>query len=105
MKTLYLECKMGAAGDMLAAALYELLPEGASKDKSFIRMCDFMGISPGQCCAMGDFDNDMKMMEASGLSVAMANAPEYMRRAADYVTDTNNNDGVAKAIEKLFLEE
>jgi hydroxymethylpyrimidine pyrophosphatase-like HAD family hydrolase len=67
-------------------------------------MCRIMGIDPAECCTFGDFDNDLPMMEPSGISVAMANAPDYVRESADMVTDTNNNDGVAKALKTLFLE-
>lgn len=86
-----------------ARDIYELLPADNNKGKSFLKLCSFMNISPEECCALGDFDNDLPMLEASGLSIAMANAPEYIREKADYVTDTNNNDGVAKALNSLFL--
>ena len=45
----------------------------------------------------------MTMIEYAGLGVAMENAVEKVKQAADYVTDTNENDGVAKAIEKFAL--
>jgi hydroxymethylpyrimidine pyrophosphatase-like HAD family hydrolase len=52
---------------------------------------------------LGDYDNDMPMIKAAGLGVAMGNALEKVKAAADYVTDTNDNDGVGKAIEKFVL--
>ena len=87
-----------------ARNIYEILPVGTNKGSSFLRMCRIMGIDPAECCTFGDFDNDLPMMEPSGISVAMANAPDYVRESADMVTDTNNNDGVAKALKTLFLE-
>ena len=87
-----------------AGNIYELLPVGANKGSAFLRLCDIMKISPLECCTLGDFDNDLPMLEASGISVAMLNAPDYVRDKADIVTDTNNNDGVAKALKMLFLD-
>jgi len=48
--------------------------------------------------AIGDSENDLTMIEYSGLGVAMGNAAEIVKEKADYITDTNGNDGVAKAI-------
>lgn len=86
-----------------ARDIYEILPENNNKGKSFLKLCDIMGIAPSECCALGDFDNDLPMLKAAGISVAVANAPSRIRDAVDYVTDTNNNDGVAKALNKIFL--
>ncbi len=44
------------------------------------------------------------MIEEAGLSVVMGNAPDFIKEYGDYITDTNENDGVAKAIEKFILE-
>ncbi|MBQ6540044.1 MAG: HAD family phosphatase [Oscillospiraceae bacterium] len=86
-----------------ASNIYEILPSGVNKGSSFLRMCRIMGLDPSEVCTFGDFDNDLPMMESSGLSVAMKNAPDYVRARADMVTDTNNDEGVAKAIRRLFL--
>ena len=51
--------------------------------------------------AFGDGSNDLSMIRAAGTGVAMANADQALKDAADYVTDTNDNDGVAKAIERF----
>lgn len=59
-------------------------------------------IDPLEAIAIGDNFNDMDMIEFAGCGVAMGNAPDAVRAAADYVTDTNNNDGVYKAIIKLM---
>ena len=53
--------------------------------------------------ALGDYENDEDMLRAAGLGVAMGNASEYLKNLADAVTDTNDNDGVAKAIEQFAL--
>ena len=51
--------------------------------------------------AMGDGENDIPMLNICGLSVAMGNAMENVKKNVDYITDTNKNDGVAKAIRKF----
>lgn len=48
--------------------------------------------------AIGDNFNDKEMIEFAGVGIAMGNAPDEVKNVADYVTDTNNNDGVAKAL-------
>jgi len=53
--------------------------------------------------AIGDNYNDKGMIEFAGMGIAMGNAPEEIKLAADYVTDTNNNDGVAKALHHHFF--
>lgn len=86
-----------------ARDIYELLPENNNKGKSFLKLCDIMSIDPSECCALGDFDNDLPMLNAAGISVAVDNAPSRIKDVVDFVTDTNNNDGVAKALNKIFL--
>lgn len=60
-------------------------------------------ISPAEVIAIGDSFNDLSMIRYAGLGVAMGNSPEEIREQADFVTDTNDNDGVAKVIERFVL--
>ena len=53
--------------------------------------------------AFGDGDNDTVMLQEVGFGVAMGNAEEQVKRAADYITLTNDEEGVAEAIEKFVL--
>lgn len=53
--------------------------------------------------AMGDANNDLEMIEFAGLGIAMGNANEQVKAIAQDITDTNENNGVAKAIEKHIL--
>ena len=53
--------------------------------------------------ACGDGYNDLSMIQFAGLGVAMANAVLPVRNAADYVTLSNNDDGVAQVVEKFLL--
>ena len=48
--------------------------------------------------AVGDTENDLSIVEAAHIGVAMGNATDQLKEHADYITDTNENDGVAKAI-------
>ena len=52
---------------------------------------------------MGDAGNDLHMIEYAGMGIAMGNAFEEVKKAANYITASNNEDGVAKAIEKFIL--
>ena len=62
-----------------------------------------MGITLDQVITMGDAGNDLHMIECAGMGVAMGNAFEEVKKAANYITDSNEDDGVAKAIEKFVL--
>ena len=52
--------------------------------------------------AIGDSNNDYPMLQYAGIGVAMGNASERIKSVAQFVTDDNENDGVAKAIEKVL---
>ncbi len=81
----------------------EVNPKGVNKASALKKVCDEIGITMNNVMAVGDSLNDIKMIQQAGLGVAMGNAQEAIKNVADHVTDTNNNDGVAKAIEKFVL--
>lgn len=81
----------------------EILHPLATKKHALGVLARRFGIAPEEIMACGDSYNDLDMLEFAGLGIAMGNAPEDIKKKADYVTDTNNNDGVAKAIEKYLL--
>ena len=64
---------------------------------------DLSNIDRDEIMACGDGDNDLEMLKAVGFGVAMGNAEESVKAVADYVTDTNEEEGVAKAVEKFAL--
>lgn len=78
----------------------ELNPKGISKASGIMEICNLLGITMDQVVAMGDSQNDLTMIKESGLGIAMGNAQDVVKLAADTVTDTNQEDGVAKAIQK-----
>ncbi len=81
----------------------EVMDPKGSKSNAVRFLIDRMKISSHEIIAMGDNYNDREMIEFAGMGVAMGNAPDEIKAAADFVTDTNNNDGVRKALELLFI--
>jgi hydroxymethylpyrimidine pyrophosphatase-like HAD family hydrolase len=74
-----------------------------SKAQAIQLLIERFGIDKKETIAIGDNYNDKGMIEFAGLGIAMGNAPEEIKLIADYVTDTNNNDGVAKALHHYFF--
>ena len=62
-----------------------------------------MGVSYEETLAIGDSSSDLAIIKACGIGVAMGNAPEQIKAAADYVTDLNTANGLAKALRKFAL--
>lgn len=83
---------------------WEINSEGTDKGSALLKLGEILGIKREEIMACGDGMNDKVMLEAVGLGVAMANADEDVKAVADYVTDSNDEDGVAKAIEKFALK-
>ena len=77
----------------------------ASKGNAVKALLDKYNISEKELICIGDNENDMSMIELAGLGIAMGNAIPKIKNIADYITDTNRNDGVAKAINKFILKE
>ncbi|HLR60891.1 MAG TPA: Cof-type HAD-IIB family hydrolase [Lentibacillus sp.] len=83
----------------------EVNPKGVSKASALKKVCEEIGITMDNVLAAGDSLNDIKMIQEAGVGVAMGNAQEAIKNVADYITDTNNQDGVGKAIEKFVLQD
>lgn len=81
----------------------ELNPKGISKASGLETVCKLRGISMSEVIAMGDSENDITMIQAAGLGVAMGNAQEGVKKLADAVTATNEEHGVAKVIQEYLL--
>ena len=81
----------------------ELNARGADKGLALRFLARHLGLSENDTYAFGDSTNDLAMLRAAGTGVAMGNAAERIRQSADAVTDTNENDGVAKYIEEHIL--
>lgn len=83
----------------------EIMSEGISKGNAVKILADYFNISKDEVVCFGDGENDASMIKYAGLGIAMDNAIDEIKEIADYITDTNDNDGVAKAIEKFVLKE
>ncbi len=81
----------------------EFLNTQSNKGVGLKAIADHLGIPAHQVMCMGDAENDHHMIEYAGMGIAMANAMEETKRIADYITLSNDEDGVAAAIEKFVL--
>lgn len=87
-----------------AESIYlEIMPRNIRKSTGLQRLMDHLGIQAAELMACGDAHNDLPMMEMAGLSVAMENAYENVKKAAHFITKSNNEEGVAYAVEKFVL--
>jgi Cof subfamily protein (haloacid dehalogenase superfamily) len=75
----------------------------ANKGTALSELADLMGIPLAEIAVLGDGGNDVAMFERSGLSIAMGNASPEVQLAADFVTDSNREEGFASAIERIIL--
>lgn len=82
---------------------YEVMPLGLSKGSSIIEACKIFGIDIKDTIVFGDQMNDMSMFEVAGTGVAMANAVDPIKDVADYVTKSNDEDGIAYYLENFIL--
>ena len=81
----------------------EIVPAGVNKGEGILKLCELLGIPAERSVAAGDEANDLDMLRAAGVGVAMANAIPDAKAVADYVTQRDNNhDGVAEIIEKFL---
>ena len=78
--------------------------KGISKKMGVQKICTYLGIGMEDVMAIGDNLNDFKLIQAAGLGVAMGNADDRLKQVADQVTETNEADGVAKAIQNFLVE-
>ena len=93
-------------GDVLVSSSFpnnlEINAPGAAKGEALLRLAEKLGIEPQQTMGFGDGENDLTLIQKAGIGVAMGNAVESLKEEADYVTSTNDEDGVAAALEHLL---
>jgi cof-like hydrolase len=82
--------------------LVEVLTKGVNKAFGLEKLAQKLNILPSEIAAIGDAANDVEMLEYAGLAIAMGNASEEVKAISDIVTDTNENNGVIKAIDQLI---
>jgi hypothetical protein len=84
--------------------LLQVMHATASKVSALRTVAAELQVPQHRVMAIGDNANDLGMLQWAAVGVAMANAPEAVRRAADYVTDDNDADGVASAIRRIVYD-
>ncbi|OZU88290.1 phosphoglycolate phosphatase [Virgibacillus indicus] len=77
--------------------------KGITKESGVRKVCEYLGVEMENVMAIGDNLNDLRLIQSAGLGVAMGNADDQLKQAADVITDTNENDGVAKAIQRFIF--
>jgi len=80
----------------------EFVGNDVSKGTALAEIGRLYGIDRSEMISVGDSFNDVSMLEYAGLGVAVENAPEKIKAICDHVTTSNNNDGVAEVIERIF---
>lgn len=81
----------------------ELTKAGISKAKGLHLLCDYLHIPYDATLACGDSENDLDIIQAAGIGVAMENAAGIVKDAADYIAPSNDEDGVAEAVRRFCL--
>ena len=82
----------------------ELVPQGIDKALSLAVLLKEIGVERKEMIAIGDGYNDLSMIKFAGLGIAMGNAQEPVKKAADYITLSNEEDGVAEALEHFYYK-
>ena len=81
----------------------DVIPESGSKLRSLLKICEFFNLDIKNCFAFGDTFNDISMIKAAGVGVAMGNGSEELKKVADFVADRLDNQGVEKALKNFGL--
>ncbi len=98
----FLEKCSGIRTEAASSALEDLVSSQAGKDRGLEWVAGALGLGRENCCAFGDYANDIPMLRYAGLSFAMDNAAPAVKEAADFVAPSNGEDGVAQVLEALF---
>ena len=81
-----------------APILHEILPKGTNKGRVLPILADHLGIDMSKTVAIGDYNNDVEMLRTAHVGVAVANAVEEAKAAADYITVSNEENAIARVI-------
>ncbi|GLB58784.1 Cof-type HAD-IIB family hydrolase [Cytobacillus sp. NCCP-133] len=83
----------------------DIVPSGVSKLNGLLYLGEYLGISRNKMVVIGDSSDDLEMIEAAGLGVAMGNAPAEVKKAADWLTRSNNQNGVSYMVKEHFRKQ
>ena len=81
---------------------FEISRAGVTKSTGLQALATYLGTTLEETMAIGDSENDLSMINAAGLGIAMGNASDDIKAIADYITTSNNEDGVGEAIKKFI---
>lgn len=81
---------------------YDICSPGVDKSMALTMLANKIGVGWANIVAIGDSENDLDMIKAAGVGVAMGNAPQHIKNAADFTTGSVEEHGVAAAIKQLF---
>ncbi|MCR4933696.1 MAG: HAD hydrolase family protein, partial [Lachnospiraceae bacterium] len=84
-------------------AVFECVIPGTSKAKGMRKLCEYLGADMEDTFAFGDSNNDLEMIEAAKVGIAMGNGTKEIKEAADYITDGIWEDGIEKALKHFGL--
>lgn len=87
---------------LFCVGMLEILPYGASKGKGVLKLLEHCKILPQETMVLGDGENDKEMFELCGISVAVDNAKELLKNVATVVTKSNDENGVAYALNLML---
>ena len=81
----------------------EIINKNGNKGEGLDALAKYLNVSKDEIIAVGDAGNDLDMINYASLGVAMGNATEEVKRASQYITASNDEDGVAQVVEKFIL--
>lgn len=99
-----LQEKLGSVASIYRSEPYfiEIMSQNVTKATGLERILEVLGMKRENMVCCGDSFNDIAMIRYAGVGVAMGNAQPAVKEAADYITDTNDRDGVVEVIRKFF---
>lgn len=81
--------------------LFEILPKGVNKGLAIEKLSEYLKIEPKKTVAIGDYDNDVYMLKAAGIGIAVSNASPRAKETADFITVSNEENAIARVIHDI----
>lgn len=98
-----LELPPSLVGIRSGVSFIDMMPAAASKGEALKELAALWGVDRAEVLAIGNYYNDVDMLRFAGLGIAVDNAPEEVKRAADVVTASNNDEGVLAALRQYVF--